>query len=738
MTDMPASIGKYEVLAELGRGAMGTVYKARDPVLGRLVALKTMSDALLVDEEMRERFLREARSAAGLQHPNIVTIYEFDPEEVGGPFIAMELLDGRPLSELMDGKRLTRLEDKIKLVEQVCRGLDFAHKRGVIHRDIKPGNIQVLPDSTAKILDFGIARRDDSTLKTKTGLVMGTPNYMSPEQIQGVTVVDHRVDMWAVGVILYELLTGARPFESGTMTTLLYRIVHQPFAPLDSRKLGLSQDLIDVVDRCLAKEPNARFRDMAEMSAALRKSLGVSESVDILSDEARERGFKRNIEFARSLLVRGQPARALEAARRAQALEPSRAEVVKLIEEIESYLENMAGERTVALPAPVPPPKPVASDVDKWIDEARLALTAGNRTEALRIVEDVLALEPKSEPATELRELLQKPAAPGRAKTGQHRSYAQAEALLKRSLSFKEQVTFGEKTGPQVIAMAPHEEVVAAGGSDGSVRLWDLRTRSKMTTLRSGMHKRAGHEGLVTSLVFSEDGRFIASGHLDGAIHIWSLDTGDELRVRLGHEGSVGAIQFSPDGAMLASGGMDATLKLWDMSTLELGEARRRLIRQPAGVGSLTFAREGVWLVTGHANRILRVHDVSSGRLIATLRGHQAAVSYLTVSSDGNLLASGGQDRSVRLFDLQRRSEVKALEGHKRAISSIAFFPDGRHAASVAMEDQLIVWDLETGRPSDTQWGDTDEIFASVQVFAGGQQMACALTDGRIRVWMAS
>ncbi len=212
MTDLPPSIGKYKVLAELGRGAMGTVYKARDPVLGRLVAVKTMSEALLVDEEMRGRFLREARSAAGLQHPNIVTIYEFDPEADGGPFIAMELLDGRPLSELMDEKRLTRLEDKIKLVEQVCRGLDFAHKRGVIHRDIKPGNIQILPDATAKILDFGIARRDDATLKTKTGLVMGTPNYMSPEQIQGVTVVDHRVDMWAVGVILYELLTGELPF----------------------------------------------------------------------------------------------------------------------------------------------------------------------------------------------------------------------------------------------------------------------------------------------------------------------------------------------------------------------------------------------------------------------------------------------------------------------------------------------------------------------------------------------
>lgn len=747
MAEQPTSIGKYEVLAELGHGAMGTVYKARDPVLGRLVALKTMSEALLVEEEMRERFLREARSAAQLQHPNIVTIFDFDPDAAGIPYIAMELLDGHSLSQLMDQERPGPLEDKIHLIVQVCRGLDFAHKRGVIHRDIKPGNIQVLPDGTAKILDFGIARREDTTLKTKTGLVMGTPNYMAPEQIVG-NPVDHRSDMWALGIILYELLSGHRPFDSETVPSLIYRIVHQSLPSLDARKLGLPQELVDVVNKALSKDPNARYRDMAELAGALQRSLGTPVSETTISDAARESGYRRHSHLAKTLLSQGQPARALEAARRAQALDPSRTEIVKLIDEIESYLKQLAEAPTMVAPGARAQPTGApgsAPDVEKWIDEARLALTAGNRTEALRIVEDVLAVEPSFNPAVELREILDKPAAPGRVRTGQLRTYTKEEIRVRRASSFQERITFGERTGTQVIAVSPRGSLVAAGGSDGAIRLWDIETRSKVATLRSGVHQRAGHEGLVTTLEFSADGAFIASGHVDGAIHVWGLDTGEELKSRLGHDGSVRALEFSPSGRFLASGAMDSTLKMWDMEMLRMGEPHRHLVRQPAGVTSLAFAREGAVVVTGHANRILRVQDVSQleeregkARLTATLRGHKSAISYLTVAPDGNLVVSGGQDKSIHLHDLQRRSEVGELEGHNKAASSIAVFPDSQRAASVAMEDNLIIWDLNTGNRVATLWGSAGESFTCVVVFGNGEQIAGALADGRIRIWTAS
>ncbi|MGH9391784.1 MAG: serine/threonine-protein kinase, partial [Vicinamibacteria bacterium] len=321
MPPPPSRIGKYEILAELGRGAMGTVYKARDPRLDRLVAVKMMSDELLIEEEMRGRFQREAKSAANLQHPNIVTIFDFgELEGEGSPYIVMELLEGTSLAQLMEEKKPERLEDRVSVITQICRGLDYAHKRGVIHRDVKPGNIQVLPSGTAKVLDFGIALGEGSTIKTKTGLVMGTPNYMAPEQISS-EVVDHRADMWAVGVILYELLSGERPFTASTIPGLVYQIVHSPPPPLDDRKLGLPPKLVQVVERVLQKNPDQRFRDLAHLSRMLEKVMGAPSLTTELSGEARSRGYSTNLDLAKSLFSQGQPQRALEAARRAQALE---------------------------------------------------------------------------------------------------------------------------------------------------------------------------------------------------------------------------------------------------------------------------------------------------------------------------------------------------------------------------------------------------------------------------------
>jgi len=743
MPRIPEKIGKYDILAELGRGAMGTVYKARDPSLDREVAIKTMSEELLADQEMRERFFREAKSAAQLQHPNIVTIHELGKVDVGDgverPFIAMELLDGHDLGEVVDQQRLTRLEDKIGLVVQMCRGLDFAHKRGVIHRDVKPGNVQVLPDGTAKILDFGIAWRKDSTLKTKTGLVMGTPTYMAPEQIKGEPV-DHRADMWAVGTILYELLSGRRPFESETIPNLIYQIVHAPPPLLDARLHGLPEGLAEVVHRSLTKDPDGRYRDLAEMAEALQKAMGTPTSEGVLSDEARQSTYERNLGLARTLLGQGQPARALEAARRAQALDPSRLEVTELVSRIERQLREQADEPTVAQPPPGS--RRVSTDAkvsaEKWIDEARLALTGGNRTEALRIVHDVLAIDPDFGPAVELREILDKPAAPGRARTGQHRTFTTSEVRLKQGFQFREQVTFGEPLAIQAIAISPLENLLAVGGIDGAIRLWDLDVRNKLATLRSDMHKRTGHEGLVTTLAISTDSALLASGHLDGAIHLWRLDTGEELKVKFGHDTSVGALAFSPDGKTLASGGQDSTLKLWELDALRLGEARRRLYRQPAGVSALVYAREGAVIVTGHINRLLRVQDAVTGRLTSTLRGHEAGISCLSASPDGNLIASGSQDRTVRIFDLQQRSQVALLTGHKKTISSMDFFPDGEHVATVAMENSLLLWDLAKQSPSATLWGNQEEMFASVAILGRGRQIAGAMSDGRIRVWEAA
>lgn len=745
MDPIPRRIGKYEILDELGRGAMGTVYRARDPKLDRIVALKVMSRELDVEPEMKERFKREAQAAAKLKHPNIVTIYDFDDE--GDPrYFAMELLEGTDLAGAIDERKLGGVPERLRVLIQICRGLDYAHKSGVIHRDVKPSNIQVLPDGTVKILDFGIAWRDGSTLKTKTGLVLGTPTYMAPEQITG-SDVDGRADMWAVGVIAYEMLAGRRPFSANTIPGLIYAIVHSPPPALDARSTGLPESLVEVVNKALAKRPGERFRDLAEMGQALQSILGAPASDLELPAEARERAYARHVEAARSLLMAGEPARALEAARRAQALEPARAELAALIGEIEGRLRQLADEPTVTVEPPaLSSGRLLDQDLEglaalgpeKRVDEARMALARGERTEALRITEEVLALHPGFAAAVELAELLGPPLA--RHRTDRSRTMTRSEIRARRASSFREdEEPIGDrKVGLQAIAIAPQEHLVAAGGLDGGIRLWDLERRTALATLRSDMHRRAGHEGLVTSLAFSQDGAFLASGHVDGAVHVWQLDTGTDLNVRISHDGSVGAVAFSPDGSTLATGGMDSTLKLWEMRALRAGDPRRTLHRQPAAVSALAYLRGGAWIITGHTNRILRLQDASTGRLIHTLRGPEAAPSFFAVSPDGNLLACGGRDHAIRIFDLNSKAEVKVLKQHKRPISSLAFFPDGEQLASVAMDNTLVIWDVKSGTSVRTVWGKPEESFASVGVFAHGRQIACGLSDGRIKIWAAA
>jgi tRNA A-37 threonylcarbamoyl transferase component Bud32 len=692
VTDLPERIGKYEVIALLGKGAMGAVYEARDPVLDRVVALKTMSEALLIEEEMRERFYREARSAAKLQHVNIVTIYELG-EVDGRPFIAMELLDGQSLAELMKEGQLPHLHDKIALVLQVCNGLHFAHRHGVIHRDVKPSNIQILPDGTVKIMDFGIALQQGGTMMTRTGVVLGTPNYMAPEQITG-TAVDHRADMWSVAVILYELLADKLPFDADTLPSLIYCIVHKAPPPLEAEKLGVPPGIAEIVDRVLHKEPSERYEDLVELASALRSVPGAVGPTQAVAGKAQDRTVILGPEDTASSMPAAPPS-----------------------------------EGTAPADSP-------AVDIASTMDEVDSAIGAGQREKALRLLEEVLAVKPDFARAVDLRDMLKQqvttPPVPAPA------TRVEPTEPLSLPSSFREVGTFGEAVETKIIAIAPGEKLLAIGGVDGSVRLWDIAGRTKLEILRSSMHQRAGHEGLVTSLAFSPDGALLAAGHVDGAIHVWDIDRREELQVRLGHErAAIGAVAFSPDGQILASGGLDSTVKLWERSGLEEGEARRRLTRQPAGVTSLAWVHEGEQLVTGHVNRLIRVHEASTGKLSATLRGHGSGISVLCVGPDDNLLISGGQDQTLRLFDVERSNPVGVLKGHERAVSSIAPFPEGRRAVSAAMENRLIVWDLAEERPLTTLWGAGNESFVSLRVFNEGRAIASALNDGSIRLWAA-
>jgi serine/threonine-protein kinase len=275
----PTRLGKYEILGVLGKGAMGVVYKARDPHIDRVVAIKTVRKDL-VDSDLAEQFMgrfrNEARAAGRLSHPNIIAIYEYG-EEDNVAYIAMEYVDGTGLREYLNRRARFELPQLVAIMSQLLLALEYAHARGVVHRDIKPANLILTPEGVLKVADFGIARIDMSSL-TMTGLVIGTPSYMSPEQCQG-RPTDPRSDLFSAGVVLYELLTGRKPF-TGTVETMAYQICHaEATPPSEFSALPLPPGLDALLATALAKDPELRFQNARAFHFALRLAAGEAAGV---------------------------------------------------------------------------------------------------------------------------------------------------------------------------------------------------------------------------------------------------------------------------------------------------------------------------------------------------------------------------------------------------------------------------------------------------------------------------
>ena len=294
---------------------MGAVYEGHDPALDRSVAIKTLTADVIADKDSRSRFEREAKAAAKLQHPNIVTIYELG--NFGGnekPYIVMEYLEGTDVSTLI-GKKGMPIAEALDITVQLCRALHFAHQNGVVHRDVKPANLRYLDNGQVKIMDFGIARMEGGHQITKSGVMIGTLHYMSPEQIRGQKL-DGRTDIFSAGCILYELLTGQRPFPGESATSILYNIVNETPTPIVEKNRDLPQEIQDVVDRAMAKNPDDRFKAAGEMAREIEKIVNVfrktlprttqvlQQSLDELSALSRAKKWQELVPKARELLER--------------------------------------------------------------------------------------------------------------------------------------------------------------------------------------------------------------------------------------------------------------------------------------------------------------------------------------------------------------------------------------------------------------------------------------------------
>ena len=279
-------IGKFEISRRLGRGGMGAVYEGYDRSLERRVAIKTLTTEIVSDEDIRCRFEREARAAAKLQHPNIITIFElgnFDCSEM--PYIVMEYLEGTDLSEIISWESSVPFASALGIASQLCHGLDFAHVHEVVHRDVKPSNVRYLDDGQVKIMDFGIARMAGVAQITQSDVVVGTPHYMSPERILGESI-DGRSDIFSVGCILYEMLTGERPFQADSTTGILYKIVHEPPPKILDLYPDLPDEVQEILSRALAGKPGERFRTAGEMAQELEALMRIYRMSFVRPDRA--------------------------------------------------------------------------------------------------------------------------------------------------------------------------------------------------------------------------------------------------------------------------------------------------------------------------------------------------------------------------------------------------------------------------------------------------------------------
>jgi eukaryotic-like serine/threonine-protein kinase len=407
---LPQRIGKYEVVGKLGQGAMGEVFRAHDPVLNRAVAVKRISAGLDADEMVRKRFQREAQSAALLSHPNIITVYElgFEGDQL---FMAMELLDGVDLKHAIAARQMT-LDEKIGVVQQICEGLAFAHAHDIVHRDLKPANIHILPSGKVKIMDFGLARLSGSEMTT-TGMVMGTPHYMSPEQVKGQKA-DARSDIFALGCVFYELLSGHKPFDAESMHGVLYKIMQEEPIPVREAAPGTPEALAHIVEKSLAKNPDERFPSAGDLLAALRQARSVSppgrgpeRSPDLerapTAPAGRQAPRRTGGEQSRASSRSGVPPTSPGGSRRAL--------LIGLALAVFAIAGGAWLLRSYVLDRPAPPPAPSAEAgsltrraIDSQVEVARRRLDAGSFQDAAREAERALKLDPQNAGARQVLE----------------------------------------------------------------------------------------------------------------------------------------------------------------------------------------------------------------------------------------------------------------------------------------------------------------------------------------------
>ncbi len=730
-------IGRFQIERELGRGGLGVVFLAYDPVLNRRVALKVPRPEVLVTPEVRVRFEREAHAAARLAHPHLVPVYEVGQAGAilymisaycAGPNLTCWLKHrGRPLAPRQAAQLIVELADAVQ----------YAHSQGVLHRDIKPSNVLMDPlasgalsgddaldrelSAVPKLVDFGLARLEGTVQPEKrTGVAMGTPGYMAPEQAEGRTrEIGPATDVHGLGAVLYELLTGRGPFAGTSEVDMLHRVLSEE--PMHPARINprVSRDLEAICLKCLEKRPLARYATAADLADDLRRYLAgeatvarplrpLTRACAMGKAQASHRGAAA-VSVVAALIITG--GSAFYSLRLGSALAKSEER------RIEADEARTAAEANRQLAEKNRLEMAHEQDANnQYLYAARMKQAAEMLAQGnIEQLEQLLAQYDDSSPHEKLR--------------GFEWHY------LKRLLHSERLTLRGHAGEVYGVAFSPDGKTLVSSGEDGTIRVWEPTTGKQL-------HIFVAHESCTNDLDFSPDGKLLASASCDKTVKLWDTRTWGERAKLSDHHEKVLCVAFSPDGRELASGGQGGLTCIWDTETACLRAATRETNPwdPDADINAVCWSPNGKYLVVSGARP--RVRDARTLEELKALRG----LVTVSVSPDSRLLASRGDRNQIKLWKLPAGQARGELAGH-RGIHKLAFGPTEKTLFSSGEDCTIRIWHLDSDMVhNDMVRSDTSAIAgrallghtARVQdltVSPDGRMLASASFDGTVRLW---
>lgn len=817
---------RYRLDGEIGRGGMGAIIKGRDNELGRDLAIKVLLDSHKDNPAIVERFVDEARICGQLQHPGIAPVYELGHFADKRPYFTMKLVRGETLSQLIaDRDDCAASRGKfLGIFAQICETIAYAHSRGVIHRDLKPTNVMVGAFAQVQVMDWGLAKvlssasatDDKSALvqphaprptelkldpagpdvpidrgsQTESGSVMGTPAYMPPEQALGeVESLDQRADVFGLGAILCEILTGKPPYATDDGRNA-FQLARQGKLDECIERLadcGADDVLISLTMQCLELKTQDRPRDAGVLARR------VTEYLESVETRLRTAELERTAEAARAnaqaALAEAEGRRAESERRRAvaeaQRLKHEQRSALKLRKML-AVVASIALIAAIAFVAALIANKQV-NELAEVARQERSSATYFAKQAAAKAIEaqqnaalaqEESRLARKAEQATRVLA-----SAETAAKLLAEQEVRRAEAANERAdeeVKRSEWLVYVSKLRLAQTDFEYGNGMLARHYLDTSqpnLRGWEHRY---LATRIINKRTLVGHGGAVTSVAFRFDRKAIATGSADGTAKLWDAETGRVLVTFTAHAGPVKGLAFSPDGKRIITASEDKTARVWDAQTgqvvltinnvsdlartmaispdgenvavgggvayqpsdvtlwnLQTGKQRLILKGHQDNVSSLAFCADGKQIVTGSANEA-RVWDLSDGRQVLSVRHGDVLGSIWSVafSPDGRLIATGGEDGKAKLWDAGSGQEIHLLKGHTSGVASLAFSPDGSRIATGSRDRTLKIWDVERGEEVLALKGHTDRVLC-VAFSADGKQIISGNKDQTAKVWDA-